>query len=51
MVNGVYHHYMRHSCAKGFLDLNFKEAVFDKISIFYEVSPNSHTHEVVILKV
>ena len=26
--------------AKGFLDLNFYQAVMDKISIFHEIAPN-----------
>ena len=34
------HSYMCHICAKGFLDSNFNEAVFDKISIFHEISSN-----------
>ena len=32
--------YMRHIRAKGFLDLNFNEAVIDKISNFHEIAPN-----------
>ena len=27
-------------CAQGFLDLNFNQAVIDKISIFHEIAPN-----------
>ena len=34
----VNHNYMGHICAKGFLDLNFNQAVIDKISIFYEIA-------------
>ena len=30
---------MSHTCAKGFLDSNFNEAVIDKISIFHEIAP------------
>ena len=36
----VNHNYMRHICAKQFLDANFNEAVIDKISIFQEIAPN-----------
>ena len=32
---------MCHTCAKGFLDSNFDEAVTDKISNFNEIVPNS----------
>ena len=35
-----YHSYVCHICAKGFLDLNFNEAVIDKISIFHEFASN-----------
>ena len=31
---------MCHICVKGFLDLNFNEAVIDKISFFHEIDPN-----------
>ena len=34
------HNYMRHICAKGFLDLNFNWAVIDKISNFHKIYPN-----------
>ena len=35
------HNYMCHTCPKEFLDLNFNEAVIDKMSIFHEIAPNS----------
>ena len=34
------HNNMCHLCAKGFLDLNFNQAVIDKISNFHEIAPN-----------
>ena len=34
------HNYMCHICAKGFLDLNFNQAVLDKIPNFHEIAPN-----------
>ena len=34
--------YTCHICAKGFLDLNFNQAVINKISNFHEIS---HFHE------
>ena len=34
------HNYMCNICAKGFLDLNFNEAVIGKISNFHEIAPN-----------
>ena len=37
---------MRHICAKGFLDLNFNQAVIEKISTFHKIAPNSHTHKI-----
>ena len=40
MVCGGYSNHMHHLCAKGFLDLNFNQAVNDKISIFQEIAPN-----------
>ena len=43
----VNHNYMPHECAKGFLDLNFNQAIIDKISIFHEIAapPILHTHK------
>ena len=32
--------YMCQICAKGLLDLNFNEAVIDKVSIFHEIALN-----------
>ena len=34
------HNYMCHICAKGFLNLNFNQAVTDKMSNFHEIAPN-----------
>ena len=34
------HNYMSHVCAKGFLDLNFNQAVIDKISNLLEIAQN-----------
>ena len=34
------HNYIRHICAKGFLDSNFDKVVIDKISHFHEIAPN-----------
>ena len=34
------HNHICHMCAKGFLDLNFNQAVIDKISNFHEIAPN-----------
>ena len=40
------HNCMCHICAKGFLDLNFNEAVIEKISKFREIAPKmSHIHK------
>ena len=36
------HNYMCRICAKELLDLNFNEAVIDKISIFHEIAPKFH---------
>ena len=33
------HNDMCHTCAKGFLDSNFYQAVINKISIFHEIAP------------
>ena len=34
------HNYICHKCAKGFLDLKFKEEVINKISNFHKIAPN-----------
>ena len=34
------HCYMYHICAKGFIDLNFNQAVIDKLSNFQVIAPN-----------
>ena len=34
------HNYMRHICAKEFLDSNFNEAVIDKISNVHDIAQN-----------
>ena len=39
------HNNMCHICAKELLDSNFNQAVFNKISIFNESAPISHTHK------
>ena len=31
-------------CEKGFLDLNFNQAIIDKISNFHEIAPNFRTY-------
>ena len=38
IFNGVWHNqnYMRHTCTKGFLDLNFNQAVIDTILYFHK---------------
>ena len=44
------HNHMSHIYAKGFLDLNFNQAVTNKVSNFHEIAPK-FTHEIVIFKV
>ena len=39
------HNYMCRICTKGFLDLNFKEAIIDKISNFHKLPQFSHIHK------
>ena len=34
------HNYMCHTCAKGYLDSNFNEAIINNISNFHEIAPN-----------
>ena len=34
------YNYMCQICAQGFLDLNFNQAVIDRISNFHETAPN-----------
>ena len=39
------HNYMCHICAKGFLDLNFNEAVIGKMSNLQEIAQILHIHK------
>ena len=43
--------YVRHMCAKGFLNPNFNLAVIDKIANFHEIAPKFHIFiKIIILK-
>ena len=45
----VIHNYIFHICAKELLNLNFNEAVIDKISNFHEIAPNLHIFTIVVI--
>ena len=43
------HNYMRHACAKEFLDSNLIKTVIDKISNFHEIAPKFHIFTYIVI--